>query len=86
MKKDHRIVGIHITDRIKNAKEIQGVLTDFGCEIKTRLGLHETGSDFCSPEGIMILEFIGDDGKATELKTKLSKVDGIEVKEMLFTH
>jgi len=86
MKKDHRIVGIHITDRIKNAKEIQGVLTDFVCEIKTRLGLHETNSDFCSPEGIMLLEFVGDIDKANDLKGKLSRIEGIEVKEMLFTH
>ncbi len=35
------ILGVQVTNRIKNALEVQEILTKFGCNIKTRLGLHE---------------------------------------------
>ena len=37
----HIILGVHITDRLKEAVEVQKLLTVFGRYIKTRLGLHE---------------------------------------------
>ena len=37
----HIIVGVHITERAKHAGEVQKVFTEFGCQIRTRLGLHE---------------------------------------------
>ena len=39
------IIGIKINDRIKEAGKVQQVLTDYGCSIKTRLGLHEVTDD-----------------------------------------
>jgi hypothetical protein len=83
MKKDHRILGVHITDRVKKATDVQEVFTKFGCEIKTRLGLHEATQDVCSPSGVILLEFIGDEN---QIKDKLTSIDGVEVQEMLFTH
>ena len=41
--KKHLILGVHITNRVKHVPEVQKVLTEFGCSIKTRLGLHEAG-------------------------------------------
>ena len=86
MNKEHRIIGVHITDRVKKATDVQGVLTNFGCEIKTRLGLHEADDGFCSPSGVILLEFIAGEAKAKELKDKLNAIEGVEVKEMLFKH
>ena len=41
MKADHIVLGIHITNRLQKAAEVQKLFTEFGCNIKTRLGLHE---------------------------------------------
>jgi len=85
-KDDHIILGVHITDRIKHVGQIQQVLTEFGCYVKTRLGLHEAGKDFCSPNGLLILELAGDAGKCAEVEQKLKAVEGTDVQKMVFTH
>ncbi len=36
MKQDHCIVGIHVQDRHGDVPNIQGILTEYGCSIKTR--------------------------------------------------
>ena len=41
MSDQHIILGVHITDRLKNAVEVQKVFTEYGCNIKTRIGLHD---------------------------------------------
>ena len=40
-KAKHLILGIHITERLVHALPVQQILTEFGGNIKTRLGLHE---------------------------------------------
>ena len=54
------ILGIYISDRMKESKQVQSILTKFGCSIKTRLGLHEVTDDYCATSGILILELTGD--------------------------
>jgi hypothetical protein len=85
-KDDHIILGVHITDRIKHVGQIQQVLTEYGCYVKTRLGLHDAGKDFCSPNGLMILELAGDAKKCAELEQKLKAITGTDVQKMVFTH
>jgi hypothetical protein len=82
----HIIFGIHITDRIKHVAEVQTLLSEYGCSIKTRLGLHETSKNSCSPNGLLILELLDDDKVAKEFAEKLSKITGIEVQKMVFKH
>lgn len=84
--KNHVILGVHITDRVKNALEVQKVLTEFGCSIKTRLGLHEVNERFCGPNGLLLLELTGDDATVAAMEGKLAAVPGLEVKKMIFTH
>jgi hypothetical protein len=90
MTKDpHVILGVHVTDRVKHVVGgggVQPVLTEYGCYIKTRLGLHEAGKDFCSPNGLLILELVGDPTKCGELEQKLSAINGVSVQKMVFTH
>jgi len=84
---DHIIVGVHVTDRVKHAVDVQNVLTEFGCHIKTRLGLHELGTGTaCSPNGLVVLEFVGTKAKCESLKRRLKAVDGVDVKTMTFGH
>ncbi|HEX7486322.1 MAG TPA: hypothetical protein VF332_09230 [Vicinamibacterales bacterium] len=82
----HYILGVHITDRLKEAASVQKVLTEYGGHIKTRLGLHEIQSGTPSPQGIVILELVGADDVGHALAARLSAIEGIEVQTMVFTH
>lgn len=82
----HLILGVHIQNRGENALRVQQVLTEYGCYIKTRLGLHEVDENFCSTGGVLILEMYGDLAKCEAMRDKLSVIEGIEVKEMIFEH
>lgn len=80
----HRIVGVHITDRVKRAGEVQKTFTEFGCSIKTRLGLHEASENVCSPNGLILLEMVGADAEIDRMVDRLKTIEGVEVKEMKF--
>ena len=82
----HIILGVHITDRIHHVDSVQHLLTEYGCSIRTRLGLHEADRGFCSPNGLLLLEMTDDAAKADELMDKLNAVEGVEVKKMTFDH
>jgi hypothetical protein len=82
----HIILGVHITNRLKDAMEIQRLFTEYGCNIKTRLGLHEVGKDECSPSGVVLLEMWGEEEQCLSLGDKLKKIDGVEVQRMIFEH
>lgn len=82
----HVILGLHITDRLTRASEIQRVFSEHGCNIKTRLGLHEVSDSFCSAQGIVLLELCGADAELESMERKLAAVEGVEVQKMVFTH
>ncbi|WP_005032591.1 hypothetical protein [Holophaga foetida] len=86
MKPDHVILGIHVTDRLHKANDLQKVLTEFGANIKTRLGLHETGEGYSSPGGIVLLELVGSMEELVTLRAKLQGIVGLEIQQMLFSH
>jgi ribose 5-phosphate isomerase len=82
----HIVVGVHITQRVKHASEVQKVFTEFGCQIRTRLGLHEADKGVCSPNGLIILDMVDDAAKVASLKKKLTDIEGVEVQSMVFDH
>ena len=84
-KEKHTVLGVHITDRVKEAVEVQKLLTEFGDQIKTRLGLHEVGTS-TSPNGLLLLEMVGPDKGIQELSDRLNGIDGVEVQSMVFYH
>jgi hypothetical protein len=86
MKADHVILGIHVTDRLRHAGEVQKVFTEYGCNIKTRLGLHEVAENYCAGEGVVLLELVGGPEVRRDMAAKLGAIEGIEVKEMVFNH
>ncbi len=83
---NHVIFGIHITDRVKKAPDVQKLLTEYGCNIKTRIGLHHVDDKVCSPRGLIVLEMFGDDVVCDELAAKLGQIEGVEVQKMIFEH
>lgn len=82
----HLILGVHITNRAVQAPNVQHLLTEYGCNIKTRIGLHHVDQQVCSPRGLILLEMHGDQKTCRELAAKLHALEGIEVKEMFFEH
>jgi hypothetical protein len=86
MTDEHIILGIHITDRLKNAVGVQKVFTEYGCNIKTRVGLHDVNADVCSPSGVVLIEFFGSDTDADAMMAKLDAVEGVHVQKMVFGH
>jgi len=85
MKKEIWILGLYISDRMKESQKVQSILTKFGCSIKTRLGLHEVTDDYCATSGIMILELTGDLTECQKLENELLRLEYVEVKKMVFT-
>ena len=82
MKKAKRtILGVHVAQRTRHTAKVQKILSDYGCSIRTRIGLHEAGDGFCSPNGLILLEVVS---QAAELAAALAQVPGVSVKKMVF--
>lgn len=62
------------------AVEIQKVLTDSGCIIKTRLGIHDGVGNSCSDEGLIILELAGTSREKKKLAKDLNALYGVKTK------
>jgi hypothetical protein len=85
-KRKHIILGIHITGRVQRVPRVQDLFSEYGCSIKTRLGLHEASEGVCSPNGLILLEMTGPEAPIFELARKLEDVEGIDVQKMVFEH
>lgn len=76
------IVGLRLSNRQKNAVHLQEIFTKFGCNIKVRLGLHETHDDFCSNEGVILLQVCGEKQQVQDMLAALNDIDGIRAELM----
>jgi hypothetical protein len=82
--KETWILGIRISDRVNAAAQVQDVLAKFGCTIRTRLGLHNIEPGATAGSGIILLELYGDDHEFSKLENALLKIEGTEMKKMVF--
>jgi len=80
----YQILGVHITDRLKDVPAVQAVFTEYGCNIKTRLGLHNVSGDYCASNGLVLIEFYGEPARCKEMADRLAAIEGVEVKCMVF--
>jgi hypothetical protein len=78
MQDSKKIMIVLISHRSKSAVEVQKLLTEWGCSIKTRLGIHDGVGNQCSDAGLVILELVGDN--VDELGDKLNALDGVSAK------
>lgn len=78
------ILGVYVGNRVKTSQAVQKVLTDCGCSIKLRIGLHEADDKKCSVDGLIILQVFGGAKASEKIKRILKKVPGVKIKEMLF--
>lgn len=82
--KEIRVLGVHVENRVAEAGEIQGILTKYGCNIKTRIGLHEASEDSCGTNGLIILELGGNSADWDALEKGLNSCKGTKVQRMSF--
>ena len=84
MNKTKTIFGIYIKERLKDATPMQALFSKYGCNIKTRLGLHDADENVCSGSGIVLLELIGNPMDIDNFEKEATKVAGVEIQKMIF--
>ena len=78
----YNLMGVVIGNRKDFAPAVQEVLTEFGCIIKMRIGLHEGIENSCSNEGFIILELADDDNKINSFIRKLERIESVRIKNV----
>lgn len=66
--------------RRETATAVQSCLTEFGCIIRTRLGIHDGVPDKCTNEGLIILEMVGERTDMKALENKLDAIHDVRTK------
>jgi len=78
----YNLMGIVIENRREAAPMVQEVLTEFGCIIKMRIGLHEGTENSCSNEGFIILNLEDDDKEVERFVEQLTSIESVRVKNV----
>jgi len=81
-----RILGLLISDRIKEAGRTQLTLSKYSRLIRTRLGFHELNDNVCSRSGIIVLHLTGNQEEWSVFEKELGEIGGLEVQNMSFTY
>ncbi len=76
------ILGILIPKEYEIVKSVQKILTSYGCNIRTRLGVNETF--FGEPAGLIILELTGDNKQRELLERDFKTLKQVHVRKMVF--
>lgn len=74
---DKTILLILIGKRKETAVTVQKILTEWGCIIKTRLGLHDGVMEHCTNQGLLICELVGTREQREELARKVDLLPGV---------
>ncbi|ADY57316.1 hypothetical protein Sgly_3047 [Syntrophobotulus glycolicus DSM 8271] len=79
-----KIMVVGVNHRVKNAAKVQNLLTQYGCLIKVRLGLHEhieaVAGEACSPNGLIVLQVAGDSEELEVFLKELNSIEGVNAK------
>lgn len=78
----HTIFGVHISQRVESVPAVQAVLSKYGCNIRTRLGIHDADSTSCSPSGLLLIDVFGPE--LEEFYQELTALDGVDAQRMDF--
>ena len=74
------IIGVRVNHRVANAVGLQEVLTKYGCNIKLRVGLHETNEKFCADDGVIMLQVCGEKADLEGMVGALNAMEGIRAR------
>ena len=78
------ILGVLLHKRNEFSQEFQEILSRHGCNIKTRIGIHNASDNVCSPDGIILLDVIGNETEIKALENDIKSLEGTEVQKMKF--
>lgn len=73
-------IAVKVNHRMEYATKFQEILSKFGCNIRTRIGIHETSDNICSSDGVIILDVIGEINVINLLIAELSSIPELVVK------
>ena len=76
------IMAILQENRVETAPKVQDVLTEYGCNIRLRLGLHDAALGACSNTGMILLQLCGEQEQNQALEQKLRSSPYVKVKIM----
>ncbi len=74
----YKVILVKIDHRSTEAGKVQSILTEYGCNIKVRLGLHEVTKEFCANDGLIVLEVDGDKRKLNKIVKLLNAVEFVQ--------
>ena len=74
------IIAMRLSAREHNAQKLQETLTNYGCNIKVRLGLHEASEDFCATDGMIVLQPCGEKNVIEEMVAAFNALEGVTAK------
>ncbi len=80
---DYNVIAVKVSDREGAAQDMQKVLTDHGCLIKVRLGLHDIPANACSPAGLVLMEIEGDAAEIKALVAELNALAEVSAKHIV---
>ena len=76
---ENNIMLIKVNHRLHQAEALQKVFSEYGCSIKTRLGLHEAG-DVCANDGLIILQLVSGQSDLERFEKRLNELEGVTAK------
>lgn len=79
---DYQLVAVKVGHREDTATAVQELLTDFGCHIKVRLGLHDLPGDACSPAGLIILQVVAEGVELSQFLDSLNRLDEVVARSL----
>lgn len=74
------VIGVRMDNRVSNSLKLQEALTENGCKIKARLGLHEASEELCANDGLIVLQPCGEKEEVERLVKELNNLEGITAK------
>ncbi|MDX9801432.1 MAG: hypothetical protein RBT69_08870 [Spirochaetia bacterium] len=77
---EYKIIIIKVDQREEAASGVQSVLTEFGCSIKVRLGLHDIPNNTCSPSGLIFLQVVDEEKTIKKMIDKLNGINNVSAK------
>ena len=80
------VLGVLLSHRVNSAPKFQEIITNHGCNIKTRIGLHKVSDNKCSISGVILLETIGDEKEIESLENDIRTLPDVQVQKMVFEH
>ena len=77
------IMAIVQKNRVETSTKVQEVLTKYGCNIRVRLGLHDSAIDSCSNSGLILLQICTEDKQIIkDMEKELQVISDVIVKHM----